>query len=358
LVIDESMEARMTASFRQSASTSERRCQEPSWWESGALDSSPPADSRPGRDEFLSDVLAGLAKPQKQLSPKYFYDDAGARLFEELCELDEYYIPRTEKSIMQAHVKEMTDLLGEDLLLIEYGCGDCAKTRIVLDHLSRPAGFVPIDISFEQLQRVAADLESSYPGLEVMPVCADYTGAYELPRPRRKSARNAVYFPGSTIGNFDPIPARMFLDHMAEACGPDGALLVGVDLKKDPAVLHRAYNDGDGVTAAFNLNLLARINAELGADVRLDAFEHYAFFNPVEGRVEMHLVSLADQPVHVDGITVDFSRGESIWTESSYKYSLDEFASLAAATGFRAERVWTDEREWFSVQYLVNDGRA
>jgi dimethylhistidine N-methyltransferase len=348
----------MAASFRQNASTRERGYTDSCLSESAAFVGSPHADSRHGRHEFLTDVLAGLTKPQKQLSPKYFYDDAGARLFEDLCELDDYYIPRTEKSIMRAHVKEMADLLGEDLLLIEYGCGDCAKTRIVLDNLTRPVGFVPIDISFAQLRRVAADLESSYPGLEVIPVCADYTGAYELPRPRRTPARNAVYFPGSTLGNFDPIPARLFLDHMAEACGPDGALLVGVDLKKDPAVLHRAYNDGDGVTAAFNLNLLARINSELGADFRLDAFEHYAFFNPVEGRVEMHLVSLADQSVNIDGTTVEFSRGESIWTESSYKYTLDEFASLAAAAGFRAERVWTDEREWFSVQYLVNSGRA
>ena len=323
----------------------------------GAMRNSP-ADYRPGTRAFLQDVLEGLQRPQKQLPPKYFYDERGARLFEAICGLDEYYIPRTESAIMADHVDEMASLLGEEVLLVEYGCGDCAKTRVLLDNLSRPAGFVPIDISFEQLHRVASDLQRSYPHIEVLPVCADYTNGFELPRPSKACARNAVYFPGSTLGNFDPLPARLFLDHVAETCGRDGALLIGVDLRKDPGVIHKAYNDGQGVTAAFNLNILARMNAELGADFDLGGFRHYAFFNPVESRVEMHLVSARDQAAHVGGTTVRFTKGESIWTESSYKYTLEGFERLANSARFEVDRVWTDERDWFSVQYLVARGKA
>ncbi len=310
-------------------------------------------DQRPGNGHFLSEVLKGLAKSPKELPSKYFYDRRGALLFEEICKLEEYYIPRTEIAIMRENAAEMAHLLGDNLLLLEYGCGDCAKTRILLDHLRKPAGFVPIDISFEQLLRVSSDLIYEYPGLEVLPVCADYTGDFELPRSRKLTARTAVFFPGSTLGNFDPLPARRFLERMGGACGPGGALLIGVDLKKDPAILHRAYNDSHGVTAAFNLNLLRRINAELGGDFVPERFAHYAFFNPVESRIEMHLVSLAPQEVHVADHSFRFTAGESIWTESSYKYTEHEFAALAASAGFRVERIWTDLRRWFSVQYLV-----
>lgn len=313
-------------------------------------------DMSPGRREFLIDVLDGLSRPQKQLPPKYFYDERGARLFEDICTLDEYYIPAAETQIMSTHIDEMVDLLGTDILLIEYGCGDCVKTRMLLDHLQSPAGFVPVDISSEQLRRVASDLERSYPGLDVMPVCADYTRYHTLPRPSRPCSRKVVYFPGSTVGNFDPLPARDFLEDIGGTCEPDGGLLIGVDLLKDPRTLHRAYNDSDGVTAAFNLNLLARINNELGADFRLDRFTHYAFFNPAARRVEMHLVSLRDQDVDVSGATVHFDVGESIWTESSYKYSVEDFERLASRAGFEVRRVWTDERQWFSVQYLVSRG--
>ena len=222
-----------------------------------------------------------------------------------------------------------------------------------MDHLHDPVAFIPIDISQEQLVQVAKKLDSIFPQLQVLPVCADYTSNFELPIPKRESKRTVVYFPGSTIGNFDPMPARHFLEHVANLCGSDGALLTGVDLKKDPAVLYDAYNDSEGVTAAFNLNLLERINRELGCDFQLDAFEHYAFYNPRESRVEMHIISRKSQAVHVDGETISFTAGESIWTESSYKYNLDEFEQIAAVAGFRVERVWVDEREWFSVQYLT-----
>jgi len=310
-------------------------------------------DFKPRLESFLAEVLIGLRKPQKELPSKYFYDERGSQLFERICELKEYYITRIEASIMQAHVEEMVELIGPRVLVIEHGCGNCEKVRFLMDRLHDPVGFIPIDISQEQLLQVAKELDSIYPQLQVLPVCADYTSSFELPVPKRESKRTAVYFPGSTIGNFDPIPAKHFLEHIASLCGSGGALLIGVDLKKDPAVLHNAYNDSEGLTAAFNLNLLARINRELDCDFQLDGFEHYAFYNPRESRVETHLISQRGQVVHIDGETISFAKGESIWTENSYKYNLDEFKQMAAAAGFRVERVWVDERQWFSVQYLV-----
>jgi len=254
---------------------------------------------------------------------------------------------------MESCVGEIVELLGPRVLLVEYGSGDCRKVQLLLDHLCDPVAYVPIDISQEQLLRVTQELDLDYPQIEVLPVCADYTGSFKLPSPKQPSERVVVYFPGSTIGNFDPIPAKHFLEHIAAVCGLGGALLIGVDLKKDPLVLHRSYNDSQGITAAFNLNLLERINRELNGDFRLEWFEHYAFYNPREGRVEMHLVSQREQVVHLDNVTIRFAKGETIWTESSYKYNLDEFEQMAAAAGFKVERVWTDERQWFSIQYLV-----
>jgi len=305
---------------------------------------------------FRADVLDGLRKPQKELPCKYFYDKQGALLYERICTLDEYYPPRVETAIMEVNIGEMVELIGPRILLIEYGSGNCAKTRILLEHLREPTAYVPIDISKEQLLSVTRQLTSDYPGLEVIPVCADYTGSFRLPVPKRPSDRIVVYFPASTIGNFDPIPARLFLEHVAEVCRPGGGLLIGVDLKKDPDVLHHAYNDGQGVSAAFNLNLLERINRELNSDFQLDCFQHYAFYNPGESRIELHLVSLKDQTVHLDNVAINFARGESIWTESSYKYNLDEFGQMAVAAGFKVVCVWTDQQQWFSVQYLVNTG--
>jgi len=310
-------------------------------------------DFKPGFESFLAEVLIGLRKPQKELPSKYFYDERGSHLFKRICELKEYYIPRIEASIMQAHIREMVELIGPHVLVIEYGCGNCEKVRLLIDRLHDPVAFIPIDISQEQLLHVTKELALIYPRLQVLPVCADYTSSFELPIPKQSSKRTVVYFPGSTISNFDPIPAKHFLEHVANICGSDGALLIGVDLKKDPAVLHSAYNDNEGITAAFNLNLLERINRELDSDFQLDGFQHYAFYNPRESRIEMHLVSQRDQVVHINRETISFARGESIWTESSYKYNLGEFEQMATAAGFRVERVWVDERQWFSVQYLV-----
>jgi len=310
-------------------------------------------DFKPGRESFLAEVLTGLRKLQKELPSKYFYDERGSHLFGRICELEEYYIPRIEASIMQAHIKEMAELIGPHVLLIEYGSGNCEKARFLLDHLHDPVAYIPIDISREQLLHVTKELASEYPKLEIYPVCADYLSTFDLAALKRPAEHVVVYFPGSTIGNFDPIPAKHFLEHVASVCGSGGALLIGVDLKKDPAVLHSAYNDKEGITAAFNLNLLQRINRELDCDFQLEWFQHYAFYNLWESRVEMHLVSQRDQAVHLNRETFSFSRGESIWTESSCKYSLDKFKQMAATSGFKVKRVWTDERKWFSVLYLV-----
>ena len=311
-------------------------------------------DFNSGRDCFYAEVLSGLQKPQKELPCKYFYDKRGSLLYERICALDEYYIPRTEACIMETYIEEIVELLGPRVLLIEYGSGNCAKTRILLNHLHDLAAYVPIDISLEQLLRVTKQLTSDYPGLEVLPVCTDYTSDFELPVPKQPSDHAAIYFPGSTIGNFEPMLAKLFLERIAAVGGPGGGLLIGVDLKKDQTLLHRAYNDPLGVTAAFNLNLLERINRELGCDFQRERFEHCAFYNPLEGRVEMHLVSLKDQTVHLDGVSIPFAQGESIWTESSYKYTLNEFGQMAAAAGLKVEHIWVDEQQWFSVQYLIN----
>lgn len=317
------------------------------------MDNQSTLDLLPGRESFHAEVLSGLRKAQKELPSKYIYDEKGARLFEDICALDEYYIPRTEEAIMKSCMGEIAELLGPRVRLVEYGSGNCSKAQNLLKNLHEPAAYIPIDISREQLLCAAGEINSCYPAIEVLPVCADYLTDFNLPLPRGEFRRTVVFFPGSTISNFDPGPARLFLERTARACGPGGALLIGVDLKKDATILHKAYDDSQGVTAAFNLNLLERINNELGADFNLDYFSHQVVYNACEGRIEMHLVSLRKQIVNVDGAAVQFSEGETIWTESSYKYTLEEFAMMALDTGFNVERVWTDEKQWFSVQYLV-----
>jgi len=296
-------------------------------------------------------VLQGLQDARKELPSKYFYDDVGSQLFEQICELDEYYLTRTELAIMQAHMQEIVSLLGPHCLLIEYGSGNSTKVCMLLDALQEPAGYVPIDIAKDQLLRSAAALATAYPALEMLPVCADYTSDFALPSPAKPVSQRIAYFPGSTIGNFDREPATRFLQQIAKAC-QGGGLLIGVDLKKDFNILHRAYNDSQGVTAQFNKHLLVRMNQELDANFQLHQFGHYAFYNPGQSRIEMHLVSLKNQTVRIGESEIAFKLGESIWTESSYKYTLEEFAQLAATAGFAVEQVWTDPRQLFSVQYL------
>jgi len=307
-------------------------------------------------DLFMQEVLAGLRQPQKELPCKYLYDDAGSRLFEQICGLDEYYIPRTEAAIMLSCISDFTRIIGPDALIIEYGSGNCEKVCFLLDHLPRPAAYVPIDISGATLLAAANTLAARYPGLEVLPVTADYTNGFQMPVTSSAFGSTVVYFPGSTISNFHPLQAIQFLKSIAATCGPGGGLLIGVDLQKDPAILHRAYNDSQGVTAAFNLNLLERLNRETGAGFDIDNFSHYAFYNPITGRIEMHLVSQRKQAVHLDGREMHFDPGETIWTESSYKYTLHGFERLARAAGFRVKAAWTDRQEWFAVFYLVPSG--
>jgi dimethylhistidine N-methyltransferase len=254
---------------------------------------------------------------------------------------------------MEQHAPEMAGLLGSRCLLIEYGSGSSTKTRLLLDHLCDPAGYVPVDVSGEHLHRSAQALAAAYPALEVHPLCADFTRPLRLPVIRRPAARRVVFFPGSTIGNFTPAEAVTLLRRTARLTGRGGALLLGADLRKDPRVLEAAYNDSRGVTAAFNRNLLARINRELGADFVLAQFAHRAFYNATRGRIEMHLVSRCEQRVRVGAAEFSFRAGESIHTENSYKYDLRDVRDLAAAGGFASARVWTDEQQYFSVHYLA-----
>lgn len=308
-------------------------------------------DYPPDTSSFLDEAIDGLTQTPKTLPCKFFYDERGSALFDQICELDEYYPTRTEMGIMQANAPAMSALLGSHCRLVEYGSGSSLKTRVLLDNARRLAAYVPVDISREHLHRTASGLERAYPHIPILPVCADYTQDFDLPTSR--AARTVVYFPGSTIGNFPPPQAREFLARIAQVCGPGGGLLIGVDLKKSAAVLEPAYNDQGGVTAAFNLNLLVRMNRELGAGFDLTQFAHHAFYNARLGRIEMHLVSLQAQTVIVGGQRIAFGAGERIHTESSYKYALDEFAVLAESAGFVVRQAWTDAEPLFSVQYLT-----
>lgn len=312
-------------------------------------------DCAPDSDDFLQEVLHGLSQQQKTLPCKFFYDERGSQLFDAICELPEYYPTRTELGIMQEHVAQMAECLGSSCMLIEFGSGSGIKTRVLLDHLSEPVAYIPVDISRECLRNSAAMLQSRYASLRVLPVCADYTQFFSLPAVEAPFARHAVYFPGSTIGNFTVGEAHEFLCRVAELCGQGGGLLIGVDLKKDTSTLEAAYNDSQGVTAAFNLNVLRRINDELDGDFALDEFEHRAVYNDAAGRIEMHLESRRDHTVHVDDREFQFRAGETILTEYSHKYSLDDFAHLASRSGWCVRQVWTDEQHKFSVQYLTTE---
>jgi dimethylhistidine N-methyltransferase len=312
-------------------------------------------DLLPQTDTLKEEVLKGLVANPKVLPCKFFYDARGSQLFDEICDVEEYYLTRTEMSIMEENADEMADRVGKHILLVEYGSGSSVKTRILLDRLAEPVGYVPIDISRQHLLEAATSIATAYPEIEVLPVCADYTQQIRLPRPTARASRVVVYFPGSTIGNFDPGQARAFLRRIAGTCSTGGGLLIGVDLQKAPSVLEAAYNDEAGVTADFNKNILRRINREVGSEFDLDLFDHDAVYNSESGRIEMYLVSRVDQKIRIDGRSIDFRRGERICTEHSYKYTLDGFAELAASAGLAVREVWTDPRSYFSVQYLAAD---
>jgi len=287
-------------------------------------------------------VIAGLSLPQKALPPKYFYDDAGSRLFERICRLPEYYLTRAELALTRRHLASIARFAGRGCELIEYGSGESLKTRLLIRAL-RPAAYLPVDISEAALRAAGERLAREFPWLDIVPVNGDFSRPIELPRAR---ARRVVYFPGSTIGNLTPEEAHAFLSMTR---GQAARMLVGVDLRKDANVLHAAYNDSRRVTAAFNLNLLARINRELGADFDLRRFRHYAFYNATLGRIEMHLISLEAQVVRLGRHRFRFATGESLHTENSYKYSPEGFGALAASAGFRSAQRWTDREGLFGL---------
>lgn len=309
------------------------------------------------QEEFRQAVLRGLAQPRKAIPSKFLYDAQGSALFDAICDLPEYYPTRTEFGILRARASAIAELVGPGAALVEFGGGSCQKARILLDAFEAPAAYVPVDVSGEHLEKAAADLAAEYPQLAVVAVCADYMRPFRLPPAAQAAAKRVGFFPGSTIGNLRPEEARAFLTHAARLLGrPGGELIIGVDLKKDPARLHAAYNDAAGVTASFSRNLLARMNRELDAGFDLDAFAHDAFYNAARGRIEIYLRSLVEQTVPVAGRRIRFAAGERIHTEYSYKYGVDEFAALAAEAGFRAVESWTDPDRLFSVHYLRAEG--
>ncbi len=310
-------------------------------------------DLEPSTEEFEAAVVAGLAASRKTLPCKFFYDAAGSVLFDRICKLPEYYLTRTELRILEDQAESIAALLGPQASLIEFGAGSANKVGLILSRLDRPFSYVPVDISRKHLLSGAAGVARAFPGLRIAPVCADYTQSFALPAAASGTpGALAGFFPGSTIGNFTHPEAAVFLARSREILGPGAVMIVGVDLKKDERVLNAAYDDAARVTAEFNLNLLRRINRELGGNFRICEFDHAARWNEAEGRIEMHLVSRSAQTVRIGGAQFEFQAGESIHTENSYKYSIESFQALARDAGYEPAACWTDERGLFSVHAL------
>lgn len=303
----------------------------------------------------LQEIIAGLSAEQKQISPKYFYDERGSQLFDEITRLPEYYLTDTELTIMRDHIGEMVALIGKQASLIEFGSGTSIKTRILLEHLSELAAYVPVDISEDFLLESADQIRDLFPHIDVQPVAADFTKPFDLPSPMVMPVRNVVYFPGSTIGNFEYEDAMNLLRVMHHEAGKGGALLIGVDLQKDPRVIEGAYNDSAGITAEFNLNMLTHLNRDYGANFDIDEFEHSANYDPEQGRVVIELVSQADQVVEIGDAEFKIADGEKILTEYSHKYTLEGFEAMANDAGFEVAQVWTDDKHLFSVQFLTRN---
>lgn len=310
-------------------------------------------DLAPREESFRDAVLTGLSRPHKAIPCKFFYDERGSALFEEICRLPEYYPTRTETAILEENAAAIAARMGPHCAIVEFGSGASHKARILLEALDRPAAYVAVDISREHLRAAAARLAGDFPALPVVAVCADYTHPFRLPPLPEGAQKRVGFFPGSTIGNFQPEEAETFLVNCRRLLGPGGDMIIGVDLKKDPGILDAAYNDRAGVTAAFNLNLLERINRELGADLDLDRFAHVALYSAAAGRIEIYIKSLADQEVRIAGAHFRFGEGELIHTEYSCKYSVAEFRQLARRAGFRPADTWIDRGELFSVHYFA-----
>ena len=310
-------------------------------------------DFAPAASDFLAQAIAGLSNSPRTLPSKFFYDERGSDLFQEICELPEYYVTRTETEILRQFGPEIADSIGENAELVGFGTGAGVKTRMLLDHLQNLTAYVPVDISKQCLTDSAEALSREMPTLEILPVCADYLQPIKLPTPSRRPAHIAVYFPGSTVGNMEPHTARHFLERVCRLCGRSGGLIIGVDLQKSRTVLEAAYNDGAGVTAAFNRNMLERANRELGADFDLSQWRHRAIYNEQAHRIEMHLVSERAQTVHLGERAFDFDAGEKIITEFSYKHTIEGFSALAASAGFQLARVWSDPAKLFAVFHFT-----
>ena len=315
-------------------------------------------DLSPSEESFREAVLAGLARSRKAIPCKFLYDRRGSALFEEICRLPEYYPTRTEIGILEENARRIAGRIGPCCRLIDFGSGESRKARILLEALEDPAGYVPVDISRDHLFEAAANLAEDFPALPVVALCADYTRPFVLPPLPDGGGKNVGFFPGSTIGNFEPKAAEAFLLNCARLLGSGGEMLVGVDLKKEKGVLDAAYNDGSGVTALFNLNLLHRINRELDGDLDIAQFRHVAFYNPAMGRVEIYIESLAEQEARIAGRRFHFDCGELIHTEYSYKYAIPEFQTLAKRAHFTPVEAWTDAKNLFSVHYLRANGSA
>jgi dimethylhistidine N-methyltransferase len=310
-------------------------------------------DRRPPVSDLLEIAQRGLALKPKRLPSWLFYDELGSELFERICEQPEYYLTRCEIALMAEHAGSIADTLGSDVRLVEYGSGSARKTGMLLQHLHGPVAYVPVEISAEPLRQSIDRLGGEFPRLPMQPLCADFTRPLRLPIPPRAPRRTVLYFPGSTIGNFESREAAVLLRKMRNEMGDGGGILIGVDLKKDPAVIEAAYNDRAGVTAAFTLNMLTRLNREIGSNFELSAFDHRAHYNPMAGRIETHIVSRREQQVRIGRAQVSFRTDEAIQVEYSCKYSLADFATLAARAGLAVRQVWTDPDQMFSVQYLV-----
>ena len=308
-------------------------------------------DQQPAPDDSRAELVAGLQRQQKRINPKYFYDALGSELFEQITQQREYYLTRTEMAILRDNATEIAARCGSDCVLIEPGSGSSEKVRLILNSL-RPTAYVPLDISAEFLYESAVKLGSEFPWLSIHAICADFAEPWQA-RTDIPEGRRVIFYPGSTIGNMDPKDAQVFLSDLRQWIGDDGGVLIGVDLQKSEQVLHAAYNDSQGVTAEFNLNILNSMNKLTDADFNPECFSHRAFYNRELKRIEMHLVSKERQTVHVNGNAIAFDKGETLHTENSYKYSLQSFTALCNAAGFTLQQSWLDEDALFSVHYLT-----
>jgi dimethylhistidine N-methyltransferase len=310
-------------------------------------------DYAPVQQDVQQQIIENLRRSVKTLPYMVTYDERGSHLFEQLCASEDYYLFRTELAILQQYATEIATHIGEQALFVEYGSGNSVKTRVLLDTLPQLAGYVPIDISREFLMESAQKLAKAYPALEILPVCADYNTVFSLPTPTQPVARRVAYFAGSTIGTMPPDEAMTFLQRIRQVCGPDSRLLISVDLKKEPSVFLRAYNV-PGITSEFILNVLRHLNRVWGANFVLEHFQFLSIYNSKKGRQEVSLISLTDQTVKIGDEEFTFAAGERLWHSDVYKYSLAEFANLATKAGWTVQKVWMDEKHWFSVQYLTS----